>query len=88
MTADRLSSKLAKREKGIWQRRYWDHIIRSHEDFRLHLDYIHCNAVKHGLVNSPEDWEYSSFRHFLKKGLYAPNWGNRAIDFGDNDFGE
>lgn len=42
-----------KKEKGIWQRRFWEHAIRDQKDFNRYCDYIHYNPVKHGLVNSP-----------------------------------
>jgi putative transposase len=68
-------SMMNKKEKGIWQRRFWEHAIRSQEDFNNHCDYIHYNPVKHGLVNLPLEWEYSSFRKFIEKGLYDKDWG-------------
>ncbi|MEL6991839.1 MAG: transposase [Pseudomonadota bacterium] len=55
-------SKAARGEKGIWQRRFWEHAIRNASDFHAHVDYCWWNPVKHGLVQSPEDWPYSSFR--------------------------
>jgi putative transposase len=68
-------SMLKKRERGIWQRRFWEHLIRDEEDFQLHCDYIHYNPVKHGLVSSPGLWKHSSFTQFVAKGYYPPNWG-------------
>jgi putative transposase len=68
-------SMINKKEKGIWQRRFWEHAIRSQEDFNKHCDYIHYNPVKHGLVNIPTEWEHSSFRKFVEKGLYDKDWG-------------
>ncbi len=50
-----------RREKGIWQRRYWEHLIRDAEDYRTHVEYCWWNPVKHGLVAHPADWRYSSF---------------------------
>jgi putative transposase len=44
----RSRSRVAKRERGIWQRRYWEHMIRDEADFRTHVDYVHFNPVKHG----------------------------------------
>jgi len=64
-----------KGEKGIWQRRFWEHLIRNQEDFNRHCDYIHYNPVKHGLVNSPSEWEFSSFKKFVEKGIYNKDWG-------------
>jgi REP-associated tyrosine transposase len=57
-----------KREKGIWQRRFWEHCIRDEADWRRHMDYIHYNPVKHAYVSSPEDWPYSSFQRSIHKG--------------------
>ena len=55
-------SKVARGEKGIWQRRFWEHAIRDETDFQRHIAYCWWNPVKHGLVTTPEDWPYSSFR--------------------------
>ena len=62
-------------EKGVWQRRYYDHIIRDENDFNRHLDYIHYNSVKHYNI-SPKDWEYSSFHKFVKNEYYDEDWCN------------
>ena len=62
-------------ESGVWQRRFWEHAIRDQDDFNRHCDYIHYNPVKHGLVKSPADWEYSTFRSLVAKGVYAADWG-------------
>ena len=69
------TSRLSKNEKSIWQRRFWEHLIRNHEDLRQHVEYIHYNPVKHGLVRAPADWEYSSFHRFADKGIYDIRWG-------------
>ncbi len=61
-TGTRSPSKAARGEKGIWQRRFWEHAICDADDFRAHVDYCWWNPVKHGLVQSPGDWPYSSFR--------------------------
>lgn len=68
-------AQLGRGEKGIWQRKYYDHIIRDDIDFNKHLDYIHYNSVKH-LNISPKDWELSSFKKFVKQGLYQEDWCN------------
>jgi REP element-mobilizing transposase RayT len=57
-------------ERGIWQRRYWEHTIRDDRDFAAHMDYTNFNPVKHGLVTHPADWPYSSFRRRVDSGLY------------------
>lgn len=73
-------SKIRKREKGIWQRRYWEHTIRNENDLNRHLDYIHYNSYKHYKIN-PQDWEYSSFKKFVTMKYYEPSWCN----FNDNN---
>jgi len=69
-------SREAKHEKAVWQRRYWEHMIRDEIDYIRHVEYIHYNPVKHGLVKSPVDWTYSSFHRFVEKGLYDSRWGS------------
>ena len=64
-----------KGERGNWQRRFWEHTIRDQEDFNRHSDYIHYNPVKHGLVSCASEWEHSSFRRFVARGLYPQDWG-------------
>lgn len=65
-----------KREKGIFQRRYWEHTIRDENELINHINYIHYNPVKHKLVQNVKDWEYSSFHKFVENNLYDKNWGN------------
>jgi putative transposase len=61
---------------SIWQRGFWDHVIRNEEDLATHLDYIHWNPVKHGLVKRVEDWVDSSFQDWVDKDFYSTDWGN------------
>ncbi|WP_298256285.1 transposase [Bradyrhizobium sp.] len=68
------ASRAAKGERGIWQRRYWEHTISDENDFARHVDYIHINPVKHGLVGRVCDWEASSFHRYVKLGLYPIDW--------------
>ncbi|MDH1264617.1 transposase [Pseudomonas sp. GD03944] len=68
-------SKSRKREKGIWQRRFWEHCIRDDEDLARHVDYIHYNPVKHGLVTQVRDWPYSSFHRYVERGDVSRDWG-------------
>jgi putative transposase len=68
-------SRRAKREKGVWQRRFWEHCIRDADDWRGHLDYIHNNPVKHGYCLTPAEWPYSSFGRAVEQGLYTADWG-------------
>lgn len=70
------ASKIKKGEKGVWQRRYWEHIIRNEKDLNMHLDYIHFNSYKHYNI-APKDWIYSSFQKFVKFGYYGINWLNQ-----------
>ena len=65
-----------KGEKGIFQRRFFEHTIKDEEELNNHINYIHYNPVKHGLVNKVKDWRYSSFHKFLKQGLYSNDWGS------------
>lgn len=68
-------SKIRKREKGIWQRRFWEHTIRNNQDLNTHLDYIHYNSYKHYQI-SPKEWEYSSFKKFVRLNFYDIDWCN------------
>ncbi|MDM8536888.1 transposase [Desulfobacterales bacterium HSG17] len=63
-------------ERNIWQRRYWEHLIRDEQDFSDHINYLHYNPVKHELCTAPEDWRFSSFHKFVKKGIYNEKWGS------------
>ena len=74
-------------ERGIWQRRYWEHMIRDQQDLENHINYIHYNPVKHGLVDSVIDWPYSSFHKYLRLGLLEPEWGKAASLLSEN-YGE
>lgn len=83
----RSPSKVSKREKGIWQRRYWEHAIRDDADLERHIDYIHFNPVKHGHVARVADWPYSSFHRFVERGLLVADWGGDVRDIAGS-FGE
>ncbi len=69
------SSRIKKGERGIWQRRYWEHMIRDTRDYENHLNYIHYNPVKHGHVKRAADWPYSSIHRYIKSGGLPQNWG-------------
>lgn len=74
-TGEPRSAVMARRgERGIWQRRYWEHTIRDDRDFAVHMDYTHFNPVKHGLAQHPSDWPYSSFRRCVAGGVYPAGW--------------
>jgi putative transposase len=76
----RSSSNIAKREKGVWQRRYWEHAIRDDADLARHIDYIHFNPVKHGYVSQVCDWPHSSFHRYAARGLLPSDWGGDAAN--------
>lgn len=81
----RRASRVDKSERGIWQRRYWEHLIRDETDFARHVDYVHWNPVKHGHVARVKDWPYSTFHRFVRDGVLADDWGWDGDDAG---FGE
>lgn len=76
-------SRIKRGERGIWQRRYWEHLIRDDQDFERHADYIHWNPVKHGWARRVGDWPYSSFHAYVRRGIYPMNWAG-ALDEGIN----
>jgi putative transposase len=65
-------SKTAKRERGLWQRRYWEHAIRDDADLERHVDYLHLNPVKHGHVGRVADWPHSSFHRYVSRASCPP----------------
>ncbi|WKJ90428.1 transposase [Methylomonas montana] len=73
-TEYRSDARKAANERGIWQRHFWEHSIRDETDFERHVDYVHVNPVKHGLVSRVIDWPYSSFHRYVEKGVYPENW--------------
>ena len=73
-------------ERGIWQRRFWEHLIRNEADYRAHMDYVHINPVKHGLVDRVCDWPYSTFHRLVEQRVYPQDWagGDEVLpDYGD-----
>lgn len=65
---------------NFWQNRFWDHVIRNDKDFKMHLDYIHYNPIKHGYVAKPEIWRYSSYLKWVQRGEYQIGWGHMEIE--------
>jgi putative transposase len=61
-------SKRRRKESTIWQRRYWEHLIRDEQDYVIHMDYLHYNPVKHGYVKSVIEWPYSTFHQYVRQG--------------------
>lgn len=80
-------SRVAKRERGIWQRRYWEHQIRDETDLARHVDYIHYNPVKHGWVIRAVDWPHSTLHGYIERGILSRDWGGETGD-GGGGYGE
>ena len=80
-------SRAPKGERGIWQRRYWEHTIRDENDFMRHVDYVHINPVKHGHVTRVRDWPYSSFHRMVQLGVYPEDWAGDTAELMGN-YGE
>ena len=76
----RPTARVRKGERGIWQRRCWEHGIREDRDYAAHVDYVHCNPAKHGLVARAADWPYSSFPRCVTRGLHTADWSMRDAD--------
>lgn len=74
-------------EHALWQRRFWEHTIRYETDFARHVDYIHFNPIKHGLVSRVRDWPYSSFHRYVRQGLLPEDWAG-DVNEGGLEFGE
>ncbi|MEJ1096728.1 MULTISPECIES: transposase [unclassified Pseudoxanthomonas] len=68
------ASRRSRGERGIWQRRFWEHQIRDDDDYAAHVDYIHYNPVKHRHAETAAAWPYSSFHTFVTKGIYPSDW--------------
>ena len=84
---ERLSAvRAARNERGIWQRRFWEHLIRDEADYARHVEYCYYNPVKHGHVSKVCDWPYSSFHCDARAGLFPEDWGGDIKVVGD--FGE
>jgi putative transposase len=76
----------ARRERGIWQRRFWEHLIRDEADYERHVEYCYINPLKHGLARRVSDWPYSSFHRDVRAGLFSEDWAGDLETEGD--FGE
>jgi len=81
----RSSSKHAKRERGLWQRRFWEHTIRDEADYQAHVHYCWVNPVKHGLVERPADWAYSSVHRDVRRDRVPVGWREPSPE---GEFGE
>lgn len=85
---ERNDSRQHRRERGFWQRRFWEHALRDEKDFERHVDYIHYNPVKHGLVSRAKDYPHSTFHRYQRQGVYDSSWGCSVLEFNDLDVGE
>jgi putative transposase len=74
-TEQRTAVRIERGERGIWQWRYWEHLIRDDADFQAHMDYVQFNPVKHGLVKRVTDWPFSTFQRLVKDGVYRSDRG-------------
>ncbi|MBM9614747.1 transposase [Desulfobulbus rhabdoformis] len=82
------ASRKKTRELTIWQRRFWEHQITCDRDYRIYMDYIHYNPVKHGWVKQVVDWPFSTFHRQVRLGNYSPDWGGQNLDASSPCFGE
>ena len=86
ITERRSAVRMARGERGIWQRRFWEHAIRNETDYAAHIDYCHINPFKHGYVQRVADWPYSTFHRYVERGIYPLDWaGDLEIDLGEQD---
>jgi hypothetical protein len=81
----RAARKKSTGEYELWQSRFWEHTIRDESDFAYHIEYIHYNPVKHGLVKRVRDWPYSTFHRDVAAGLYSPDWGGGTLERNGDD---
>lgn len=88
MNERRNASRISKGERGIWQRRYWEHLIRDENDFERYVDYIHYNPVKHGYVHRASEWPYSSIHRYIKAGIISDDWGGDVASKDKGGYGE
>lgn len=75
-------SQMLKGERGVWQRRYWEHVVRDEDDLQRHVDYVHFNPVRHGHAARVADWPYSPFHREVAAGRLPRDWGVR-VERGD-----
>jgi putative transposase len=81
-------TQLRRSERGIWQRRFWEHLVRDENDFARCMEYCAINPVKHGLVQRVADWPHSTFHRDARRGMFSEDWGSDVEitgDFGERD---
>ena len=74
--ADLTPSRITRRERAVWQRRFWEHLCRDEDDLKRCVDYIHWNPVKHKLAARAGDYPWSSFHRYVRMGEYPVDWGS------------
>ncbi len=77
------ASRISRGEKGIWQRRFFEHTCRNDADLKRCVDYVHVNPLKHSLVKKVKDWPWSTFHRYVIAGEYTNDWGSSNIWYGD-----
>jgi len=77
------ASRVAKGERSVWQRRFFEHTVRDEADMKRCVDYVHVNPLKHRLVGRVRDWPWSSFHRYVRLGEYAVEWGDAGAWYGD-----
>ena len=80
------AARAARNERGIWQRRFWEHLVRDEDDYMRHIEYCYINPLKHRLVTRVRDWPHSSFHRDVRAGLFPLDWGGDIKAVGE--FGE
>ena len=76
----------ARSQVALWQPRYWEHTIRDENDLQRHVDYVHINPLKHGLVRQIAEWPHSTFHRYVRMGDLPPNWA--GVAGADGNYGE
>ena len=75
-----------RRERGVWQRRFWEHLIRNDADYARHVEYCYVNPIKQGLARRVQDWPHSSFHRDVRRGIFPSDWAGEVEATGE--FGE
>ena len=78
----------SRRERRVWQKRFWEHAIRDDADHEAHIDYCHINPVKHGWAARARDWPYSTFHRDVRAGFYPLDWATDIADVAGEKTGE
>ena len=82
------ASRIKRRESTLWQRRFWEHLIRDENDLARHVDYVHYNPVKHGYVTGVAQWPHSTFHRYVREGMYRTDWAGGGVTGESCEFGE